>query len=102
VTCISYLWSSNLCTHLPTFSLTLCLSVSPQVTDYSGSVTVINNAAGSVEVDGVLVNLVDTLGDGDTLAEAFADCPLGDSGAVGPVSGSSTLTIPAYGRLSCR
>lgn len=77
-------------------------TVSPQVTDYSGSVTVINNAAGSVEIDGVLVNLVDTMGDGDTLAEVFADCPLGDSGAVGPVSGSSTVTIPAYGRLSCR
>lgn len=72
-----------------------------QVTDYTGTVTVINNSPSSVELDGVIINLMDTMGNGDATDEAIADCPGVNSTTLAAVTGENTVTIQANGRLSC-
>jgi hypothetical protein len=72
-----------------------------QATDYTGTVTVINNSPNPAELDGVIINLMDTMGTGDATDEAVADCPGVNSTTPGAVTGENTVTIAANGRLSC-
>lgn len=72
-----------------------------QAADYSGTVTVINNAKEPAELDGVYINLLDTLEDGESTDEAAADCPVGADGALGQITGANPYTVPANGRLAC-
>lgn len=74
----------------------------PQSTDYTGTVTIINNAATPAELDGVYVNLIDTMGSGDATDEALPDCPVDTSDTLRPITASNPFTIPANGRLSCK
>lgn len=67
--------------------------------DYSGVITVINNARASVELDGVIINLIDTMGSGDATDAASANCLI--SGSIQAVSGTQPLVVPADGRVSC-
>jgi hypothetical protein len=82
----------------PSSCCILCL----QATDFSGTVTVINNAKDPAELDGVYVNLLNTLADGESTDEVVADCPVGAAGALGQISGANPYTVPANGRLSCK
>lgn len=72
-----------------------------QTTDYSGTVTVINNSPNSAELDSVVINLMDTMGTGDATDEAVAECPGTNNSTAGAVTGEHTVTVPANGRLSC-
>jgi hypothetical protein len=82
--------------------LLLWLALHPlQVTDYTGTTTVINNSPSSAELDGVIINLMDTMGTGDATDEAVADCPGVNSTMLAAVTGENTVTIPANGRLNC-
>lgn len=73
-----------------------------QVTDYSGAVTVINNAKEPAELDGVYVTLLNALTDGESTDEVAADCPVGAGGALGQVTGANPYTVLANGRLACK
>lgn len=73
-----------------------------QATDYTGTVTVINNSPQPAELDGVIINLLDTMGDGDATDEGLAECPVGPAGALEPVTGSNPHTVPANSRLACK
>lgn len=70
-----------------------------QLTDYSGTITVINNAAGAAELDGVVVNLMDIRG--DAVAEGLAECLDSKTGSLQAVTTSRTRTLAANSRLAC-
>lgn len=71
----------------------------PQAVDYTGSLVISNVGSGTLELDGVYVNLIDA--SGDATEAATADCPVDNSGGLQTVTGSSTLSIPANGRVTC-
>lgn len=73
-----------------------------QATDYSGTVTVVNNSPQPAELDGVYITLVDTMADGDATDEGMAECPVGPSGTMAPVTVTNPYTVPANGRLTCK
>jgi hypothetical protein len=73
-----------------------------QATDYTGTVTVINNSPEPFELDGVYINLLDTMGDGDATDEGLAECPVGPAGTLEPVTGNNPYPVPANGRLTCK
>lgn len=99
--CVYVSLSAPLCADR-TCKPSLLPACTPQATDYSGAVTVINNANEPAELDGVYVTLLNTLADGEATDEAAADCPVGVGGALGQVTGANPYTVPANGRLACK
>jgi hypothetical protein len=82
-------------------SLTVLVHAALQATDYSGTVTIINNSPEPFELDGVIINLLDTMDDGDATDESLAECPVGPAAAMEPVTGNNPHTVPANSRLTC-
>jgi len=67
--------------------------------DYTGSLVISNAGSGTLELDGVYVNLMDA--SGDATDAATANCPVDDTGNLQTVTASSTLSIPANRRVTC-